>query len=161
MEPIGTTFVAAMRMLIGPIVFLTIIGGIASVADLRRVGLTGVKALVYFQVGTLLALASGLLAINLFPLGNGVNADASKIQVSDTVGGLIEKGESQHWWDFLTHIIPTTHGRAVRRGRHPADHLPGRHLRRRAQRARHDRRSAAGPGPALAPRSCSRSSRMS
>ena len=57
MEPIGTTFVAAMRMLIGPIVFLTIIGGIAGVADLRKVGLTGVKALVYFQVGTLLALA--------------------------------------------------------------------------------------------------------
>jgi aerobic C4-dicarboxylate transport protein len=49
MEPIGTTFVAAMRMLIGPIVFLTIIGGIAGVADLRKVGLTGVKALVNFD----------------------------------------------------------------------------------------------------------------
>ena len=65
MEPIGTTFVTAMRMLIGPIVFLTIIGGIAGVADLKKVGLTGVKALVYFQVGTLLALVIGLLAINL------------------------------------------------------------------------------------------------
>ncbi len=65
MEPIGTTFVTAMRMLIGPIVFLTIIGGIAGVADLRRVGLTGVKALAYFQLGTLLALGCGLLAINL------------------------------------------------------------------------------------------------
>ena len=108
MEPIGTTFVAAMRMLIGPIVFLTIIGGIAGVADLRKVGLTGVKALVYFQVGTLLALATGLIAINLLPLGRGVNADASTIEVSETVGGLIEKGENQHWWDFLTHIIPTS-----------------------------------------------------
>ena len=38
----------------------------------------------------------------------GVNADASQIEVSETVGGLIEKGENQHWWDFLTHIIPTT-----------------------------------------------------
>ena len=108
MEPIGTTFVAAMRMLIGPIVFLTIIGGIAGVADLRKVGLTGVKALVYFQAGTLLALATGLIAINLLPLGRGVHADASTIEVSDTVGGLIEKGENQHWWDFLTHIIPTS-----------------------------------------------------
>ena len=78
MEPIGTTFVTAMRMLIGPIVFLTIIGGIAGVADLKKVGLTGVKALVYFQVGTLLALGIGLLAINLIPLGKGVNADASQ-----------------------------------------------------------------------------------
>ena len=91
MEPIGTTFVTAMRMLIGPIVFLTIIGGIAGVADLRKVGLTGVKALAYFQVGTLLALAFGLLAINLLPLGRGVNADANAIAVSAPVGGLIEK----------------------------------------------------------------------
>ena len=56
MEPIGTTFVTAMKMLIGPIVFLTIVGGIASVADLKRVGLTGLKALTYFQVGTILAM---------------------------------------------------------------------------------------------------------
>ena len=111
MEPIGTTFVAAMRMLIGPIVFLTIIGGIAGVADLKKVGLTGVKALVYFQVGTLVALTTGLLAINLLPLGDGVNANAGQIEVSEAVGGLIEKGENQHWWDFLTHIIPTTDGR--------------------------------------------------
>jgi aerobic C4-dicarboxylate transport protein len=108
MEPVGTTFVAVLRMLIGPIVFLTIIGGIAGVADLRKVGLTGIKALVYFQAGTLLALATGLLAINLFPVGNGVHTDASKIEVSDAVNGLIQKGESQHWWDILTHIIPTT-----------------------------------------------------
>ncbi|MDF2049147.1 cation:dicarboxylase symporter family transporter, partial [Arthrobacter sp. Cr_A7] len=52
MEPIGTTFVDAMKMLIGPIVFLTIVGGIASVADLKKVGMTGLKALTYFQVGT-------------------------------------------------------------------------------------------------------------
>ncbi|MDX3748439.1 cation:dicarboxylate symporter family transporter [Streptomyces sp. AK08-02] len=52
MEPIGTTFITAMKMLIGPIVFLTIIGGIAGVADLRKVGRTGIKALTYFQVGT-------------------------------------------------------------------------------------------------------------
>ena len=108
MEPVGTGFVALLRTLIGPIVFLTIIGGIAGVADLKKVGLTGVKALVYFQAGTLLALATGLLAINLFPVGHGVHADASKIQVSDAVGGLIKQGQSQHWWDILTHIIPTT-----------------------------------------------------
>src|SRR6478735_5006721 len=108
MEPIGTGFIALLRVLIGPIVFLTIISGIAGVADLRRVGLTGVKALAYFQVGTLLALAIGLFAINLFPVGNGVHADPSKSEVSDSVNGLIQKGQSQHWWDILTHIIPTT-----------------------------------------------------
>ena len=75
MEPIGTTFVTAMKMLIGPIVFLTIVGGIASVADLKKVGLTGIKALTYFQVGTIFAMIFGLVAINVFRVGDGVNAD--------------------------------------------------------------------------------------
>ncbi|WP_328875444.1 cation:dicarboxylase symporter family transporter [Streptomyces sp. NBC_00287] len=57
MEPLGTTFITAMKMLIGPIVFLTIVGGIAGVADLKKVGLTGIKALAYFQVGTIVAMA--------------------------------------------------------------------------------------------------------
>jgi aerobic C4-dicarboxylate transport protein len=108
LEPLGTTFVAAMRMLIGPIVFLTIINGIASVADIKRVGSVGIKALIYFQVGTLVAMTFGLLAINLFPLGEGINADASAIQPSDSVNQLIQTGESQKWWEFLVHIVPTS-----------------------------------------------------
>jgi aerobic C4-dicarboxylate transport protein len=106
MEPIGTTFVSLMKMLIGPIVFLTIIGGIASVADLKRVGVTGLKALTYFQVGTIVALATGLVAINLFRLGDGVNADASKLTTTGDVGSLVQAGEHSHWWDFLLRIIP-------------------------------------------------------
>lgn len=106
MEPIGTTFVTAMKMLIGPIVFLTIVGGIAGVADLKKVGMTGIKALTYFQVGTILALAAGLVAINVFRLGEGVNADASAIKTSDSVNKLISTGQHQNWYDFLTGIIP-------------------------------------------------------
>jgi aerobic C4-dicarboxylate transport protein len=108
MQPIGTTFVEAMRMLIGPIVFLTIIGGIASVANLSAVGKTGIKALVYFQVGTLVALATGLLAINLIPLGEGVNANVDAIETNETVDSLISQGEKQQWWEFLTHIVPSS-----------------------------------------------------
>ena len=106
MQPIGTTFVEAMRMLIGPIVFLTIIGGIASVANLSAVGKTGIKALVYFQIGTVVALATGLLAINLIPLGNSVHANVDQIETTDAVNSLIEKGENQNWYDFITHIVP-------------------------------------------------------
>ncbi|WP_324609077.1 cation:dicarboxylate symporter family transporter [Streptomyces sp. NRRL WC-3744] len=106
MEPIGTTFVTALKMLIGPIVFLTIIGGIASVADLKKVGRTAVKALVYFQGGTIVAMAVGLVAINLFPLGKGVHADVSSLELSGSVGQYVEKGEHQHWWEFLTSIVP-------------------------------------------------------
>jgi aerobic C4-dicarboxylate transport protein len=108
MEPIGTTFVNSMRMLIGPIVFLTIVGGIASVADLKKVGMTGLKALTYFQVGTILALIFGLVAINIFRLGDGVNADAGSIKTSDSAAKLIDAGAHQEWWQFLTHIIPTS-----------------------------------------------------
>ncbi|MET8473594.1 C4-dicarboxylate transporter DctA [Streptomyces sp. NPDC006422] len=106
MEPVGTTFVTAMKMLIGPIVFLTIIGGIAGVADLRKVGRTGVKALVYFQAGTIVALGFGLLAINLFPLGQGVHADVGSLHTSGDASQYVEQGEAQHWWEFLTHLVP-------------------------------------------------------
>ncbi|MFH8758622.1 C4-dicarboxylate transporter DctA [Streptomyces atroolivaceus] len=106
MEPIGTTFITAMKMLIGPIVFLTVIGGIAGVADLKKVGLTGIKALTYFQVGTIIALLTGLVAINVFRLGDGVHADPSKLQTSGDADQYIAKGENQHWWEFITHIVP-------------------------------------------------------
>jgi aerobic C4-dicarboxylate transport protein len=108
MEPIGTTFVNAMKMLIGPIVFLTIVGGIASVADLKKVGMTGLKALTYFQIGTICAMAFGLVAINIFRLGEGVNADASAIKTSESAAKLIDAGQHQEWWQFLTHIIPNS-----------------------------------------------------
>ncbi|GAA1412783.1 C4-dicarboxylate transport protein [Glutamicibacter uratoxydans] len=106
MQPIGTTFVEAMKMLIGPIVFLTIVGGIASVADLKRVGITGLKALGYFQIGTICAMTLGLVAINIFRLGDGVNADASTMEVTGKASDLIAAGEEQKWWEFLTHVVP-------------------------------------------------------
>jgi aerobic C4-dicarboxylate transport protein len=106
MEPIGTTFVGLMKMLIGPIVFLTIVGGIASVADLKKVGLTGIKALTYFQIGTIIAMICGLVAINVFRLGDGVNADVSSIKPTEDVGTLVEAGEHTHWYDFVLRVIP-------------------------------------------------------
>ncbi|WP_328472398.1 C4-dicarboxylate transporter DctA [Actinoplanes sp. NBC_00393] len=106
LEPIGTSFVDLMKMLIGPVVFLTIVGGIASVADLKKVGLTGLKALTYFQIGTIVALATGLVAINLFRLGDGVNVDPATLQASDDVTELVEAGEESHWWDFLLKVLP-------------------------------------------------------
>jgi aerobic C4-dicarboxylate transport protein len=102
MQPIGTTFIAAMKMLIGPIVFLTIVGGIASVADLKKVGMTGLKALTYFQVGTIIAMATGLVAINIFRLGDGVHADPATIEVGESAQKYIQTGETRQWWEFLT-----------------------------------------------------------
>ncbi|WP_329348979.1 C4-dicarboxylate transporter DctA [Streptomyces sp. NBC_01261] len=108
MEPIGTTFIATMKMLIGPIVFLTVIGGVAGVADLKKVGRTGIKALTYFQLGTIVALVTGLVAINVFRLGDGVHAVPSRLDVSGDAGQYIATGEHQHWWEFLTGIVPNS-----------------------------------------------------
>ncbi|MBM2620462.1 C4-dicarboxylate transporter DctA [Actinoplanes sp. LDG1-06] len=106
LEPIGTSFVGLMKMLIGPVVFLTIVGGIASVADLKKVGVTGIKALTYFQVGTIVAMATGLVAINIFRLGEGVNADPASLQADEDVTALVHAGEESHWWDFLLRVLP-------------------------------------------------------
>lgn len=106
MEPIGTTFITAMKMLICPIIFLTIVGGIASVADLKKVGMTGIKALTYFQVGTIIAMITGLVAINVFRLGDGVNANPDQIEASDSAQKLITAGEEKQWWEFITHLVP-------------------------------------------------------
>lgn len=106
MEPIGTTFVTAMKMLIGPIVFLTIVGGITSVANLKKVVIIGIKALTYFQVSTILAMITGLVAINFFRLGDGVNADVDDIEVSDSAAKLITTGENKKWWEYLTQLVP-------------------------------------------------------
>ena len=145
MEPIGTTFVTAMKMLIGPIVFLTIVGGIASVADLKKVGLTGIKALTYFQVGTILAMIFGLVAINIFRVGDGVNADACHDR-DQRIGAEADHHRRDQAVVGVHHPPGARQrGRPVRRGRHPADHLPGRAVRCRAQRGRSHRRP--GPGP--------------
>ncbi|WP_243788426.1 C4-dicarboxylate transporter DctA [Saccharopolyspora gloriosae] len=106
MEPIGSTFISTMKMLIGPIVFLTIIGGIANVADLKKVGVTGLKALTYFQVGTIVAMAIGLVAINLFRLGEGVHADPAKLRTAGSAQQYVEQGETQHWWEMFTGLVP-------------------------------------------------------
>src|SRR5215218_5964681 len=78
----------------------------AGVADLKKVGLTGIKALTYFQVGTILAMVCGLVAINVFRLGDGVNADVSALKPTEDVGSLVAAGQDQHWWDFLLRVLP-------------------------------------------------------
>ncbi|MFF1712078.1 C4-dicarboxylate transporter DctA [Streptomyces sp. NPDC058268] len=108
LEPVGTTFVSAIKMLITPIVFLTIVAGIGGVDSLRRVGRVGLKSLVYFQAGTLAALAIGLIAVNLFQPGAGVHAHPGDLQLSGDAAQYVKDGENQSWWHFLTDIVPSS-----------------------------------------------------
>ncbi|WP_158884867.1 C4-dicarboxylate transporter DctA [Amycolatopsis anabasis] len=108
LEPVGTTFVNAIKMLITPIVFLTIVAGIGGVDSLRRVGRVGLKSLAYFQAGTLVALLVGLIAVNVFQPGAGVHAHPGSLQLSGSAAQYVQSGENQSWWHFLTDIVPTS-----------------------------------------------------
>ncbi|WP_325053060.1 C4-dicarboxylate transporter DctA [Thermomonospora amylolytica] len=108
LEPLGTTFVNAIKMLIPPVIFLTVVSGIAGVADLRGVGRVGLKALVYFEVVTTVALVLGLVAVNVFRPGAGVHARPEQIQVTGKAAGYIQEGENQSWWHFLTDLVPSS-----------------------------------------------------
>ncbi|WP_020417805.1 C4-dicarboxylate transporter DctA [Amycolatopsis sp. ATCC 39116] len=108
LQPVGTGFIELIQMLIAPVVFCTIVTGIASAGELTSVGRIGVKALVYFEVLTTIALIVGLVVMDLFNPGAGIHADPAALHLSGTAQQYAQTGESQHWYDFLVNIIPDT-----------------------------------------------------
>lgn len=106
MQPFGDGFIALIRMLVGPVIFCTIVTGVASAGQLAGVGRIGVKALVYFEVVTTVALIIGLVVMNVLRPGAGVHADPHSVTISGLAGQYANQGEHQHWYDFLTGIIP-------------------------------------------------------
>jgi aerobic C4-dicarboxylate transport protein len=76
MQPLGDLFIRLVRMLVAPIIFCTVVHGIASVRDAKRVGRVAVKALIYFEVVTTIALVLGLVLVNVWAPGVGMNVDA-------------------------------------------------------------------------------------
>src|SRR3984893_15468282 len=79
MQPLGEAFIKTIKMLIAPIIFCTVVYGIASMNDMKKVGRVGLKALIYFEVVTTLALIVGLIIVNLWRPGAGMNVDPSAI----------------------------------------------------------------------------------
>jgi aerobic C4-dicarboxylate transport protein len=107
MKPLGDGFIKLIKMLIAPIIFCTVVHGIASMRDLKRVGRVGLKALVYFEVMTTLALIIGLVVVNLLKPGAGMNVDPASLDTS-AVAAYTQPGAQQGTVDFLLHIIPNT-----------------------------------------------------
>ena len=104
LKPLGDTFINLVKMVITPIIFLTIVHGIASMADLRKLGRVGGKALLYFEVVSTLALAIGLVIVNVTKPGAGL--DISTLQVGD-VSKYTAAGAQQSTLEFLLHIVPS------------------------------------------------------
>jgi len=107
MQPLGDGFIKAIRMLIGPIIFCTVVHGIAKMADMARVGRVAIKALIYFEVLTTIALAIGLVMVNLLQPGAGMNVDLSKVDTS-SIGTYVAQSQGHDTSTFLLNIIPNT-----------------------------------------------------
>ena len=107
LKPLGDGFISLIKMLIGPIIFLTVVIGIAGVADVKKVGRVGAKAILYFEVVSTFALAIGLLVVNLWKPGAGFNVDPATLD-AEAVSKYAEKAHEQSTVDFLLHIIPKT-----------------------------------------------------
>src|SRR5689334_19911719 len=107
MQPFGEAFIKAIKMLIAPIIFCTVVHGIASMNDMKKVGRVGLKAIIYFEVMTTLALIVGLIIVNLWQPGSGMNVDAAALDTR-AIQTYTAKAQQQSTVDFLMHIVPNT-----------------------------------------------------
>ncbi len=107
MQPLGDAFIKMIRMLIAPIIFCTVVLGIAKMNDMTRVGRVAIKALVYFEVLTTIALIIGLLMVNLWQPGAGMNISTASLDAG-SVKGYIAQTQTQGVVPFLMNIIPGT-----------------------------------------------------
>jgi aerobic C4-dicarboxylate transport protein len=107
MQPLGDAFVNLIRMIIGPVIFCTVVHGIASMNDMKRVGRVALKSLVWFEAITLVALIFALIGVNLWQPGAGMNVDAAAIDTS-AIGTYTRAAQHQTFFEFLLHVIPLT-----------------------------------------------------
>lgn len=107
MKPLGDTFIKLIKMLIAPIIFCTVVSGIASMQSLKRIGRIGFKSLVYFEVLTTIALVIGLIGVNLLKPGAGMHIDPATLD-SSAIAGYAKAAHEQSVVGFLTHIVPGT-----------------------------------------------------
>jgi aerobic C4-dicarboxylate transport protein len=107
MKPLGDAFIRLIKMMIAPIIFTTVVVGIAKMGDLKKVGRVGLKALTYFEVVSTLALVIGLVVVNIVRPGAGLDVDVSTLDTR-AVAGITAHSESLSAVDHLLHIIPET-----------------------------------------------------
>ena len=107
MKPLGDGFIKLIKMIIAPIIFCTVVIGIAGMEDMKKVGKTGGLALLYFEVVSTVALIIGLVLVNLFKPGEGMNIDASTLDTK-AIAAYTGPGKLTGTTDFLLNVIPNT-----------------------------------------------------
>ena len=107
MKPLGDGFVKLIKMIIAPIIFCTVVIGIAGMESMKTVGKTGGLALIYFEVVSTIALIVGLIIVNVIQPGAGMNVDPATLDTK-SVSAYTGPGKMQSTTDFLLNVIPTT-----------------------------------------------------
>lgn len=107
MKPLGDGFIKLIRMMVAPIIFVTVVTGIVGMKDIKEVGRIGIKALIYFEIVTTLALLIGLTVANIHQPGAGLNIDISSLGKQNTSLYTQEAGEFSAV-NFFLNIIPNT-----------------------------------------------------
>jgi aerobic C4-dicarboxylate transport protein len=107
MKPLGDGFIKLIKMLIAPVIFCTVVTGIAGVEDMKKVGKTGGLALIYFEIMSTLALVLGLVVMNILRPGSGMNIDPRTLDTG-SVAAYTGPGKLQSVTEFLLNVIPTT-----------------------------------------------------
>src|SRR5689334_4285446 len=107
MKPLGDGFIKLIKMIIAPVIFCTVVTGIAGMEDMKKVGRVGAKALLYFEVVTSLALVIGLVVVNVIQPGAGFNADVTKIDTK-ALASFTSQAKATGTVDFLLNIIPSS-----------------------------------------------------
>lgn len=107
MKPLGDAFIKLIKMIIGPIIFCTIVTGIAGMGDMKKVGRVGGKALLYFEVLTSFALVMGMILVNWIKPGAGMNVDVSTLDTS-AISAYTTAAQHHSTAEFFMNIIPNT-----------------------------------------------------
>jgi len=107
MKPLGDGFIKLIKMLIGPIIFCTVVTGIAGMQDLKKVGRVGGKALLYFELISSFALLIGLVAAHVLHPGTGFNVDPATLDAK-SIATYTTQAKAQSTVEFLMHIVPDT-----------------------------------------------------
>jgi proton glutamate symport protein len=111
-KPLADAFLRMIKMIIAPLIFSTLVVGIAGTGDLKAMGRIGLKAIVYFELATTIALFLGLMLVNVFQPGAGMTLPGGAD--TQTAAGLVQN--QQHGWDIFLHLFPTSVIDAMARG---------------------------------------------
>ena len=105
LKPLGDGFIKLVKMMIAPVIFCTIVTGIAGMQNTKKIGSVGLKAIIYFELVTTLALITGLLVINIMKPGAGMNVDLATLDAK-AVEQYTAQAHAQNTKDFILDIIP-------------------------------------------------------